>query len=325
MVKEKENKKVSYSLVEAEVKNPKKKKNDDKKTVKKQKKKDNNIKKQKKKELKKEKRVKNLESKKKTKNFKKRKPNVLSITIIILSLLFIIAGIIALLYGIGVLDFELKDPGPNYYVLSEKVKVGDYVLYDAGNWDEDTEVPNRNAPYTFGGYTKDLSRNNGVNCNYNEEINNGWRVFSIEEDKVTLIHAGISMCYYHGYGNGTNDTSINILSNLNEESNFDYFLDEKYSESVRILTKEDIDKFVGSDSSYARIRNDLINVGNPYWLASKNGTHYMWYVTEGGSIASDHVGTYGVRVVVTLKKNVKTTGVDKKGNWLLADDVKKDE
>lgn len=303
MVKEKEDNKVSDSLVEEEVKKTKKQKNNDKKQVKKTKKQEK-------------------KSKKKT---TKRKTNVLSIIIIILSLLFIIAGIIALLYGVDVLNFELKDPGPNYYVLSEKVKVGDYVLYDAGKWDIDVEVPNRNVPYTFGGYKKDSSRNNGVNCNYNEKVNNGWRVFSIDEDKVTLIHAGISMCYYHGYGSGTNDTSVNVLSNLNEEKKFDYFLDEKYSESVRTLTKEDIDKFTGSDSSYSRVRNDLINVGNPYWLASKNGSHYMWYVTEGGSVASDHVGTYGVRVMVTLKKNVKTTGLDKKGNWILAEDVNKGE
>jgi hypothetical protein len=112
---------------------------------------------------------------------------------------------------------------------------------------------------------------------------------------------------------------------LSEDKKIYYFLDGKYSESVRILSKEDIDKFVGSDSSYSRIRNDLINVGNPYWLASKNGTHYMWYVTEGGSVASDHVGAYGVRAMVTLKKNVETTGIDKDGNWILADSKNKDD
>ena len=325
MVKEKEDKNVSDSLVKEEVKKVKSKKNSDKKKEAKSKKQDKKLKNQEKKELKKEKRENKKENKNSKKKKKKRKPNILSITIIILSLIFIAAGVIALLYGVGVLNFELKDPGPNYYVLSEKVKVGDYVLYDAGKWDINVEVPNRNVSYTFGGYKKDSSRNNGVNCNYNEKVNNGWRVFSIDEDKVTLIHAGISMCYYHGYGSNTNDTSINILNNLNEEKKFDYFLDDKYSESVRTLTKEDIDKFTGSDSSYSRVRNDLINVGNPYWLASKNGSHYMWYVTEGGSVASDHVGTYGVRVMVTLKENVKTTGLDRKGNWILSEDVNKEE
>lgn len=319
MVKKKEDKDISDSLVKEEVKKTIKKNVNTKKEAKKEKKEDKKKKKQSKK-IEKQEKVKNKKQSK-----KKGKISALNILIIILSSIFIIAGVIAVLYGVGVLNFELKDPGPNYYVLSEKVEVGDYVLYDAGVWDTDVEVPNRNAIYTFGGYKKDASRNNGVTCNYNDETKDGWRVFSVNEGKVTLIHAGISMCYYHGYGSNTNDTSVGILNNLNEEKKFDYFLDDKYSESVRMLSKEDIDKFISGDSSYSRLRNDLINVGNPYWLASKNGTHYMWYVTEGGSVASDHVGVYGVRVLITLKENVTTTGIDKHGNWILAEDVNKGE
>jgi len=243
----------------------------------------------------------------------------------IICIFFLIASVVAILYGIGALTFKLKDPGPNYYDLSEKVKVGDYVDYDAGHWEEEKEVPNRGSQFTLGGYKVSTSRNDGVNCGHNEVGNSGWRVFSVEDDVVTLIQAGISMCYYHGYGANTNEQSVNILNNLDESKKFDYFKDEKYSESVRMLSKEDIDKFNGGDSSYYRISDDLISVGNPYWLATKNGTHYMWYVTEGGTVAVDHVGVYGVRVLVTLKKNTKTIGVDKEGNWILTAETKKDE
>ena len=256
---------------------------------------------------------------------KKRKLNKVNILIILFSLIFLITAIITFLYGIGVLKFSLKDPGPKYYNLSDKVNVGDYVDYDAGYWNEEKEVPNEWSQFTFGGYKIDTSRNNGVNCNYNAEENKGWRVFSIEEDKVTLIQSGISMCYYHGYGNLSNDTSLNILSNLDETNNYNGFLDDEFSESVKILSKEDIDKYTGTDSSYQRIRESLINVGIPYWLASKDKEYYMWYVTEGGTVATDHVGTYGVRVLITLKKNVKTTGFDKEGIWKLVNKTKKGE
>ena len=70
----------------------------------------------------------------------------------------------------------------------------------------------------------------------------------------------------------------------------------------------------------------MINVGIPYWLASKHGTNFMWYVTEGGMVATDQVGMYGVRVLVTLKSEVKTTGLTKDKEWKLAiEPEKKDE
>ena len=77
--------------------------------------------------------------------------------------------------------------------------------------------------------------------------------------------------------------------------------------------------------SVKKITNDLIRVGAPYWLASKSGSYYMWYVTEGGTVATDHVGMYGVRMIVTLKQDVKTEGQNDKKEWILNEDVKKDE
>lgn len=264
-------------------------------------------------------------STKEVKKVKRRKLNKLNVFVVILSMLFVIAGVFGILIGTGVITFSLKEKGPILYPLSEKVNIGDYVDYNAGSWEEDKDIPNRASAFTLGGYQKAVSRNDGVTCNYNDISNKGWRVFSVEEDKVTLIQSGISMCYYHGYGSSTNDKSVNILSGNDENIKFDFFLDNKFSEDVRILSKEDIDKFIDKDSSYNRIEDDLIAVGNPYWLATKNGSYYMWYVTEGGTVASDHVGSYGVRVLVTLKKNVKTVGQNDKKVWQLTEEIKKDE
>lgn len=302
-------------------KTPKKKKQVSKVKNKEQKKETKKLKKENKKLKKQEKSEK--KSKKKTKK-KKRKINKLNVILVLLSFIFLIIGILVTLIGTGVINFN-KDTGPILYPLNEKVKVGDYVDYDAGVWEEDKDVPNRTTAFTLGGYKKDISRNDGVTCNYNNKKNKGWRVFSIDDDAVTLIQSGISMCYYHGYGNATNDRSVNILNGNDENTNFDYFLDEKFSKEVRILSKEDIDKFINEDASYKRINNELISVGNPYWLATKSGSYYMWYVTEGGTIAVDHVGSYGVRILITLKKNTKTIGQDKEKVWQLTEEVKKDE
>lgn len=265
-----------------------------------------------------------VKKEKKTKKNKKYKV-IVSIIIIIVSFLFIVLGIFVGLIGTGVINLY-KDKGPVYYSLEEKLKVGHYVVYDAGIWEETKDVPDRKNQFTFGGYTKDSSLNDGVTCNYlsDEEYSknkrSGWRVFSIEEGIVTLIHDGISMCYYHGYGNNTNDKSVNILSGNDENINFDNYLDNKYASSIRILSKEDIDKYYGNDSSYKKIEEDIISVGVPYWLASKKGTNFMWYVTEGGLVATDQVGVYGVRVLVTLASNVKTTGLTDNKEWVLAID-----
>lgn len=287
------------------------------------------LKKQKlKKEKTKKEKVTKEEEKKENKSKKKKKYKiVISIMIIIISFIFILLGIFVGLVGTGVINLY-KDKGPVYYSLEEKLKVGHYVVYDAGVWDEDKEVPTRKNQFTFGGYTKDSSGNEGVTCNYLSEEDatsnkrSGWRVFSMEDGIVTLIHDGISMCYYHGYGNNTNDKSVKILTGNDENISFDNYLDNKYASSIRILSKEDIDKYYGEDSSYKKIEDDIISVGIPYWLASKKGTNFMWYVTEGGTVATDQVGMYGVRVLVTLGTNVKTTGLTDNKEWILAIDTK---
>ncbi len=278
-------------------------------------------KKEKKKATKKEKKEekKAIKKEKKSKHQKDRA----AIVIIIVSTIFILLGILLALIGGGVItiSFEKK---PVLYLLSEKVQIGDYVDYDAGVWEEDVAIPNRSKAYTFGGYSLGVSRTLGVTCGYNDIENPGWRVFAVTDGAVTLIQSGISMCYYHGYGSGTNDKSVNILSGNAENINFDYFLDSKFGDSVKILSKEDIDFYYKDDTSWKQIDDELINVGNPYWLATKNGSYYMWYVTEGGTVATDHVGAYGVRVLVTLKKDAKTYGQNDDGVWTLDEEIVKD-
>lgn len=326
------NKKVEDEVIDKETKKVTrtkrlKKAKVEKKELKESKKNEKKAKKTEKKELRKKNKT-DKEEKKLTKKKAKTKKGKLkkgTLLIVLISVLFVGVGIFAILLGTGIISILPKDNGLKLYVLGEKVKIGDYVEYDAGVWEEDKEIPTRSSAFSFGGYKKDASKNDGVTCNYNEIENKGWRVFSVEDNVVTLIQSGISMCYYHGYGNATNDKSVNILSGNAENINFDSFVDEKFGDSARILSKEDIDKFYEEDASYKRINNKLIKVGNPYWLATKNGSYNLWYVTEGGTVAVNHVGNYGVRVLVTLKDNVMTTGKNKDKIWVLTEEVKKDE
>ena len=124
--------------------------------------------------------------------------------------------------------------------LSGKLKVGDYIDYDAGKWEEgdlakitasitayggtinntvsDGETGNQALPTVqgeFGGFEIGDSRNSNSTpfSSIYTPRTEGWRIWDIDEStgEVTIIHAGHSETYYHVNGNGA--TSINILRN----------------------------------------------------------------------------------------------------------------
>ena len=124
--------------------------------------------------------------------------------------------------------------------IASKVKVGDYVNYDAGTWTaedlakitssagsptlhstvNDTTTGNQALPTTqgqFGGFELGQSRNTNstpYSSSYNPRTA-GWRVWDIDSTtgEVTLISAGHSETYYHA--NGQSVASANILKNRN--------------------------------------------------------------------------------------------------------------
>ena len=169
----------------------------------------------------------------KKKNIKKRKLNKLNIFIVIVSILFLGIGIFVILCGTGIITVSFKEKGPILYDLSEKVSIGDYVDYDAGMWEETKEIPTRTNSFTFGGYQKEMSRNEGVTCGYNGVENEGWRVFDIDED--TLIHIlkvaknltilleeklnydGISLCQNNGLGQEVKHFHLHLIPKYHDE------------------------------------------------------------------------------------------------------------
>ena len=124
-------------------------------------------------------------------------------------------------------------------LLITKVKVGDYVAYDAGVWTETKARPTSQGE--FGGYTKGEKKANSSYFGDNVLTNlKGWRVLKIEGNIVTIIHAGVSEYYYHAYGYTSESLAI-----LNSRAISEY-LNPIYATSAHILTYEEAIAITGS-------------------------------------------------------------------------------
>lgn len=240
---------------------------------------------------------------------KKKGKNNKSIFIFIIACLAIV-GVATIIYSVF-LGEKIIEKVPNS-LLIEKAQVGDYVDYDAGVWDQDKLIPTSGESFTLGGYTNGSSRNKGVTCNDKEKLD-GWRIIDIGDEQITLISAGIVECYYLGYSSEGVSKSLEVL----KRDQYNDYVSEEYAVSMSYLTKDMVDKYIGEDSSYKTISDDLIEIGEEYFLASGATPYSLWYITENGYVANYHVGLKGVRVVITLKEEIRTTGKNKKGAWTL--------
>jgi len=239
----------------------------------------------------------------------KKKKNKSNKSILIVAFLVVI-GIITIIYSVFLGEKIIEDI-PNS-LLIEKAKIGDYVDYDAGTWDQDRIIPTRNEAFTLGGYNNGASRNKGITCNDKETLD-GWRIIDIGDEQITLISAGVVECYYLGYSSSGVSNSLEVL----KQGQYNDYVSEEYAVSMSYLTKDMVDKYMKEDVSYKTISDDLIKIGEEYFLASGVTPYSLWYVSENGYVANYHVGLKGVRVVVALKEEIRTTGKNKKGAWTL--------
>ncbi len=211
---------------------------------------------------------------------------------------------------------DLEEQVNNYKKLTvylyDKVDIGDYVAYDAGEWKEDKEKPKLQGE--FGGYTKGKSKNESVAC-WEETAPkyNGWRVLSKDDATrtVTLVHAGAPECYYHS-GSDSSYPKASVDA-LNERGN--QYVNDAYATKGRSLNKEDVENF--------EISNSLRKTDTRYWLATDFGSYFVYHIFADGSlINSGRDSQGGFRPVVELKPGILTTGQgpDKVGNkdaWTL--------
>lgn len=192
--------------------------------------------------------------------------------------------------------------------LHEVVSVGDFVEYDAGAWGATVPVPT--TMYEFGGYLAGDSRNNSVNCSRSDNnMYNGWRVLSVNGEIVTLIHAGTPECYYHSSENDSSSRSIHYLTGVESISfpsthdpqvhDWSYYVNPIYADSARMAKRTDL-----SGSS-------LNQTNSSYYLASAiyAGDHRnLIDIYTDGNMSFASGSAFGIRPIVVMKTDVKTTG-----------------
>ena len=175
------------------------------------------------------------------------------------------------------------------------IQVGDFVTYDAGVWTEkeiasiktgtkgseasaNNDITLPTTSYQFGGFTADMSRNDGVleydNTNYmyakmyegNDTANQvplaGWRVWDIDEanNTLVLVSAANPEDYRHNGGQAYQSEYI-LTGNVNSS-----WTDMTPETAAEGFTKRDwsmyVDSLQGAVSARALTRTDLNN-----WLA----------------------------------------------------------
>ncbi len=190
------------------------------------------------------------------------------------------------------------------------VEKGDYVAYDAGEWDEATEKPKTQGD--FGGNAANVNKGNSVSWCYKDSYTTslkGWRVLETNTSTktVTLVHAGQPECYYHGENKSESKTK------LDERAANEYMND--YAESAHAMTYEEAYAITDSTSSTSET---LRKTGDYYWLATANSdsNYSLWNVGSDGYIDYNYNRSLGFRPVIELKANMLTSGqtTDKVGN-----------
>lgn len=198
-----------------------------------------------------------------------------------------------------------------YALLSSQVKVGDYVAYNAGAWDSTVKIPTESGK--FGGYTAGTNRMTGVTCGLSgEKARSGWQVMSVSNGKVVLIHSGTPECFY--YNKATNSSTA--LAKISERAAI--YKNATYAESARIFTY----------SEAKTMKEESLITGTYYYLAGEaKGTDTLWAVRsayyQGRTLTGRSNYAQGIRPVVVLKSNVRTTGKTESG-WVLTTTVYKD-
>ncbi len=201
-------------------------------------------------------------------------------------------------------------------LLASVAKVGDYVDYDAGNWSSNASIPN--SEYSFGGYTKDESKNASVSCGSYNNDNYGWQILKIDGNIVTLIHSGITECFYYGNNEnkalyvltGRNPNGIST-SGLTVRNWNNTYLNPDYATSSGIVTKE---LLIGSSTLPASVDAKLDNLDNLFnsnqsYILGDTFNNHLTYISNNTISTVPSTNTvYGIKPIVVLKSGVKTSG-----------------
>lgn len=159
------------------------------------------------------------------------------------------------------------EPKEIYYSLYDECKLGDFVKYDAGDWNESSEIKDGEG-YSFE-YNQGESRNKSV---YETTYTGGWRVLKRQENKVYLVSAGIpfKMRWYGNYKSP--QTCFSAIKNECEK-----FVNNKYAEEGRSILLDEKDDLKNSNT---------LTIGGEYWIVNPSKTD-CWIDTITASGGSD--------------------------------------
>ncbi len=178
---------------------------------------------------------------------------------------------------------------------------------------------------TDGYYFKGKVSNNYVN--YGNRL---FRVIRINNDgTIKAISEDISATYMWGDKDNYKDSILNKWLDYNElyyvgvyyntlPNPSNYLVKTKYTEDILNASKvkEGKDKYESyvttlgiKDYSNADGKNSFINIGKSFWIIGHDKDNSNLYVDTDGSInTTTTYESYGVRAVITFKKNVEVTG-----------------
>ncbi len=209
------------------------------------------------------------------------------------------------------------------FLISDIVKVGDFVNYTAGIWTQE-EIDNLENLYTgkslpksageFGGFQVGDSKDETIDIQQYEGTKKnkyqfGWRVLSVDSESniVELIHSGTPEAYYQGYNGSAGYQSYYILTGKNsngqsysgkyrnwkEYENLDFAIEN----SARLCTSSEMDEV---DAPY------LTFPGEGYWVPEVKGMGWSLecFIKLGTNYLIGNV-CLGIRPVVTLRQDVK--------------------
>lgn len=184
--------------------------------------------------------------------------------------------------------YEIIKEFSSFKYLSSVVRCGDYVDYPVKY--ENVVLPNGQKAYY-----------------------KGWRVINIYKDYVQLISAGTPLSISFEEHEKSEDF-VNKLNTFNDfsdngfEGNVKDVLFNRYTLYHEILSYDEL-QFVSKDS----LRYNGTDV---YVLAS--GSRDFIVMRNNKTLDICPRGTYGIRIIVTLKNNTMTIGKNENGVWMLA-------
>ena len=238
--------------------------------------------------------------------------------------------------------FELKDSNifESLKLLFESQNTSKLGVHIAQNIDEVLYLIENFSEYTplsevgcYGDYVKyPVTYKNVLLPNNQTSTLEGWRILHICNNYVYLVSAGTPLAFSFNKENDTEEgmNQIRALlkwdlnSMLFEQNGFytDYitkaFLN-KYTLDINIAVAEDFESQFGANLSLVvpkKDKYDLLRNGTDIYLL--NFRDQLCLLDQTGNFLPHQYGTFGLRVIVTLKANVLTKGKDENGAWQLS-------